>query len=121
MLFKEMKYTHERLTDNYKIESFGYSLLDCGSDNLIGLYRDYDVFFAHQKATCRLGYLEDMLTLRSIEEWTEECGECLWWDSDEIMEAPMYVGNPLSENWNSAMKWFIQIPNPVIRGAKNEI
>lgn len=62
MNFRNMRNTTERLTENYKAEIFGYSLLDYGSDNLISLYRDYDVFFVHQKAICRLGYLEDILT-----------------------------------------------------------
>lgn len=115
MNFKSMNYTTERLTDNYKPEVFGYTLKDHGSENLVGLFRDYDVFFAHQKAICRLGYLEDMLTLRNIDDWNEGDGCCLWWSRYDIESPPMYVGTPLDSNWDDEMTWFIQIPNPIRR------
>ncbi|WP_025728431.1 hypothetical protein [Atopobacter phocae] len=106
-----MKYTTERLTT--PSVGGGYLLKDHGTDNLIGMYRDYDVFFAHLKSTNRLGALEDMLTLRPIEAWHEDYGCCLWWDSNKAAQEPMYVGSPLDTEWNENMKFFIEIPNPI--------
>lgn len=107
----KLKYTDQRLTEGN--ETVGYRLKDYGSTNLVSMYRNYDVFFAHLQSTQRLGFLEDMLTLRPVEDWGEDDGSCLWWDSDTIEQEPMYVGSPLDSCWDDTMKYFIQIPNPL--------
>ena len=109
---ENLKYTSERLTNNTVA---GYTLKDYGDSDLIGLYKSYDVFFAHLKATERLGRIEDMITLRPKEDWDEDFGDCLWWDSNEIVEPP-YVGSPLDTDWDDTMKFFIEIPNPIKKG-----
>ncbi|MDU5323089.1 MAG: hypothetical protein E6149_00315 [Peptoniphilus harei] len=79
--------------------------------NLIGLYRDYDVFFAHWIAINRLGKLEDALTLRKQEEWHEDMGACLWFSGKENVEPPFYVGGLLDTDFPyDRAKYFVQIP-----------
>lgn len=107
---ENLKYTGERLTNNTVA---GYTLKDYGDSNLTSLYKNYDVFFAHLKATERLGVLEDMITLRSKEDWDEDFGDCLWWDSKEITEPPHYVGSPLDSDWDDTMEFFVEIPIPL--------
>lgn len=114
MIFKELENISERLTTE-KYKNFGYSLKNYGSDNLVGLYREYDVFWEHQKSIYRLGYLEDLITLRNVEEWYEDMGDCLWWRNEEIEEPPIYIGSPLCDDWNDELRYFIQIPNPIIK------
>lgn len=90
----------------------GYTLKNYGSDNLVGLYRDYDVFFAHLQATERLGRLEAMLTLRPVHEWKEEYGKCLWWAENAVDEKPSYIGSPMEADYNEQMIYFVEIPKP---------
>ncbi|MFR7350478.1 hypothetical protein [Peptoniphilus sp.] len=88
-----------------------FTLETLKGQDLIGLYRDYDVFFAHWIAINRLGKLEDALTLRKQEEWHEDMGACLWFRDGKIVEPPFYVGGLLDTNFpNDSAKYFVQIP-----------
>lgn len=113
----ELKYTTERLTES---SVAGYMLKDYGSESLVSMYKDYDVFFAHLRSIERLGYLEDMITLRPLSEWSGDDGDCLWWDTDEIEQEPMYVGSPIDTEWDESMKWYIQIPVPIKKEVTDE-
>ena len=102
--WKNKKMTSQSVGGDFTLETLK------GQD-LIGLYRDYDVFFAHWIVINRLGKLEDALTLRKQEEWHEDMGACLWFRDGEIVEPPFYVGGLLDTNFpNDSAKYFVQIP-----------
>lgn len=91
-----------------------YTLIPLNSIDLIDMYRDYDVFFAHLLCTTRLGQIEDRLELRKIDEYHEDMGNCLWWEESQIQnglptEEPSYIGSPLCNNWNNKYKYFVEI------------
>lgn len=92
-----------------------FSLKTLDNINLINMYRDYDVFFAHLIATNRLGKLEDALTLKKQEDWHEDFGDCIWFRknkefSKEFFE-PVYIGSALDTNFpEDEAEFFIKIP-----------
>lgn len=82
--------------------------------NLINMYRDYDVFFAHHLISERLGQIEDKLELRNVDEYHEDMGSCLWWEDWQIqnglpIEDPAYIGSPLDTEWEDKYKYFVEI------------
>ena len=92
-----------------------FSLKTLGNLDLINMYRDYSVFYAHWIATNRLGKLEDALTLRKQEDWHEDYSDCIWFRRNkeytkEFFE-PIYIGNPLDTKFpGDKAEFFIQIP-----------
>ena len=88
---------------------FKYSLKD--HEPITGEFAHYDTFFNYMMVIKRLGELEDALEPKSIEEWHEDDGECLWWKYP-IEEAP-YVGSPLDVNWPGYHTHFTKIMEPL--------
>lgn len=64
-------WANKRMTERHKQFT---TLLPLNSVDLVGMYRDYETFYAHLLSTERLCDLEDLLTLREIEDWAEEDG-----------------------------------------------
>lgn len=52
----------------------------------------------------------DYTNARSVSEWDEEMGDCLWW-SFPIQEPP-HVGTPLDSDWPGYHTHFTLIPIP---------
>lgn len=92
-----------------------FNLKTLGNFDLINMYRDYDVFYAHWIATNRLGKLEDALTLKKQEDWHEDYWDCIWFRRNkeyykEFFE-PVYIGTPLDTKFpEDDAEFFIQIP-----------
>lgn len=53
--------------------------------------------YGNGSPTDRLAQYEDCNTLRPIEEWCEEYGDCLFWRVP--IEEPPYCGTPLDDEW----------------------
>ncbi|MCQ2009242.1 hypothetical protein NOM01_04440 [Sporolactobacillus sp. STSJ-5] len=73
-------------------------------------FNDYDAFYAYQLAVKRLGELEDANEPRSIEQWGEDDGDCLWW-SFPIVEPP-YCGKPLDSDFPKHVTHFTRLIVP---------
>ncbi len=104
-------WANKRMTSRYKNFT---SLLNLKGMDLVGMYRDYDVFFAHLLATERLCDLEDLLTLKKLEDWHEEDGPCIWWSKSQVQdglpfEQPFYIGSPLNTDFPEDADYFIEI------------
>lgn len=88
-----------------------FSLKTLDNLDLINMYRDYDVFYAHWIATNRLGKLEDALTLRKQEDWHEYYGDCIWFRKNKEFFEPVYIGKPLDTEFpEDKAEFFIKIP-----------
>ena len=53
---------------------------------------------------------KDATTLRSIDDWHEDDGDCLWWKTP--IEEPPYCGSPLCEDWPGYHTHFTRIILP---------
>lgn len=96
-----------------------FSLKTLDNLDLINMYRDYDVFYAHLIATNRLGKLEDALTLKKQEDWHEDYGDCIWFRKNKGCFEPVYIGNPLDTKFpEDEAEFFIPIPMLFDEGLK---
>jgi len=74
-------------------------------------FNDYDAFFAYSNAVKQLGELEDANEPKSIEEWGEDYGDCLWWSFP--IEEPPYCGSPLDYNFPDYVTHFTRLILPI--------
>lgn len=75
-----------------------------------GEFNTYEAFYNYNRAVKHLGEYEEANTLRPIEEWGEDYGDCLWWNS---VPEPMYVGNPLCSDFPDYVTHFTRIKKPL--------
>jgi len=104
-------WANKRMTERHKQIT---TLLPLNSVDLVGMYRDYNTFYAHLLSTERLCDLEDLLTLKKAEDWNEDDGPCIWWSKDQVenglpFEEPFYIGSPLSTDFPTDAYYFIGI------------
>ena len=97
----------------------GYKPLEDKGISLVSMYRDYDVFFAHLLMLNRLWELENMATIRHINEWSQDelNSNCAaWWAKTQIDEdgrptdPPFYVGCPLDADFPEDAEYFVTYP-----------
>lgn len=113
----------KRITEK-TIGCFEYTLKD--HKPVTGEFNTYDAFYDYSMAVRQLGKLEDANTPRSIEEWHEEDGDCLWWSFP--IEEPPYCGTPLDCNFPDYVTHFTRLILPIesneklgdTRGCKSE-
>lgn len=98
----------DRLTEK-SIGTFKYDLKNF--EHKAKEFNDYDAFFAYSLAVKRLGELEDANEPKTIDEWHEEDGDCLWW-AFPIAEAP-YCGSPLDFNFPPYVTHFTRLTLPI--------
>lgn len=99
----------KRLTKK-TIGCFEYDLKD--HKHKSGEFSDYDAFFSYHMAVRQLGKLEDMLEPKSINEWHEDDGDCMWWEFP--IEEPPYCGTPLDCDFPSYVTHFTRIIMPIL-------
>lgn len=111
----EGEYKYKRMTTSFG----GYKPFNDKELKLVGMYRDYDTFFAHLIMLNRLWELEQMMTVRHIDEWAEaelnsDCA--VWWRKSQLNqngepeEVPIYVGSPLDTNFPDDAEYFLTYP-----------
>lgn len=105
----------KKLTEG-TIDSFNYDLK--GFEHKPNEFNDYDVFFTYSTAVGMLGVYEQANTLRAIEEWHEDDGNCLWWNLP--INEPPYCGTPLDENFPEYKTHYTEVILPIIEGSSDE-
>ncbi|QOY37693.1 hypothetical protein AWH56_008970 [Anaerobacillus isosaccharinicus] len=98
----------ERLTKR-TIGCFQYTLKD--HNPITGEFNNYDTFFNYSMGIKRLGELEDTNTPKSIDEWHEDDGDCLWWTFP--IEEPPYCGSPLDCDFPDYVTHFTKLTLPI--------
>ena len=74
-------------------------------------FNDYDAFFAYSNAVNKLGEYEESNEPKSLENWEESYGDCLWWSFP--IEEPPYVGSPLELDFPENVTHFTRISYPI--------
>lgn len=108
-----VEWENKKMTEPSVGGDFGLKTL--GNLDLISMYRDYNVFYAHWIATNRLGKIEDALTLRKQEDWHEDYWDCIWFRRNKECSKgffePVYIGTPLDTKFpEDEAEFFIPIP-----------